>query len=75
MDLARTLLDTRAAWANICPGHVARMGGGNADADLPDRTVAPFRRPEIASADGLWAAARARLAAEDRRCSMPGSRA
>ncbi|WP_207102559.1 hypothetical protein [Paracoccus shandongensis] len=65
LDLDRILLDSRPAWPNIGPDYVARMGG-EGDAPAPDRTVVPFRRPEVAAAEGLWGAARAHLAAEDR---------
>lgn len=68
LDLDRILLDTRPAWSNIGPDYVSRMGGG-VSADLGaaevDRTVVPFRRPDVAPADGLWGVARTHLAAED----------
>ncbi|MTE01501.1 hypothetical protein GIY56_14525 [Paracoccus sp. YIM 132242] len=67
LDLERILLDTRPAWANIGPDYLARMGGDRPEAAAPpDTTVVPFRRPEIAPADGVWGRARAHLAAEDR---------
>ncbi|GGF73827.1 hypothetical protein GCM10011402_28050 [Paracoccus acridae] len=67
LDLDRILLDTRPAWSNIGPDYVSRMGGAEAgEGGEPDRTVVPFRRPDIAPAEGLWGAARLRLAAEDR---------
>ncbi len=70
LDLDRILLDTRPAWPNIGPDYVARMGGETEPAGTgavpADTTVVPFRRPEIAAEAGLWGAARALLAAEDR---------
>lgn len=65
LDLERILLDTRPAWPNIGSDYVARMGG-TTEVTPPDSTVVPFRRPEIGPAEGVWGAARAHLAAEDR---------
>ena len=65
LDLDRIMLDTRPAWPNIGPDYVARMGATD-DAEPADATVVPFRRPQIAAAEGTWGAARASLAAEDR---------
>ena len=64
LDLNRILLDTRPAWPNIGPDYVMRMSGGETP-PAPVTTVVPFRRLEVLPAEGLWKAARARLAAED----------
>ena len=66
LDLDRILLDTRPAWPNIGPDYVERMDGATAGAAPADRRVVPFRRPELGPAEGIWGAARAHLAAEDR---------
>ena len=66
LDLDRILLDTRPAWSNIGPDYVARMGAEEMAPEEADRTVVPFRRADVAAAEGVWGAARAHLAAEDR---------
>lgn len=63
LDLERIMLDTRPAWPNIGEDYVARVGGVAEVA--PDRTVVPFRRPEIAVGEGIWGRARALLSGED----------
>ncbi|MFD2815816.1 hypothetical protein ACFSYD_17875 [Paracoccus aerius] len=75
LDLDRILLDTRPAWSNIGPDYVARMGAEEMAPEEADRTVVPFRRADVAAAEGsgarpapIW---RPRIA----RCSTPGSRA
>ncbi|MFC3168052.1 MULTISPECIES: DnaA N-terminal domain-containing protein [Paracoccus] len=65
LDLDRILLDTRPRWANIGPDYVARMAGADPQ-PAADTTVVPFRRPDMAAAEGAWSAARAQLASEDR---------
>jgi len=62
LDLERILLDTKAQWPNIGPDFVARLGGRPPE---PASNVVPLHRAETAPAQGLWAAARARLAQED----------
>ncbi|MCZ0964165.1 DnaA N-terminal domain-containing protein [Paracoccus benzoatiresistens] len=65
LGLERIMLDTRAAWPNIGPDYVARLSG-ESEPEASDTTVVPFRRPEIAAEGGIWGAARAHLATEDR---------
>lgn len=65
LNLERILLDTRPEWDNIGPDFVDRLGGGGAGAPPPGNVV-PLHPAAPVNAGGLWGAAQARLAAEDR---------
>lgn len=78
-DWDRIMEDTRGQWANIGPDFIARAGEGNAEATgqsagagqgaAEGGTVVPFRRPgpppDSGEGPGVWAAAAARLSADE----------
>ena len=65
LNLERIMLDTRPEWPNIGPDFVERVGGTSAPG-TPSSNVVPLRRAEAQAAGGIWGAAQARLAGEDR---------
>jgi hypothetical protein len=66
LELERIMLDTRPEWTHIGDDFVARVDPHDEGISPATETkVVPFRRPQIAPQEGLWGAARGRLAAED----------